>query len=122
MDMNRNPNWSALPGIVIGIVFLFIGIKFVVPISGNFNGFSLARVFPFLWVGVVLYSTLRNIWAFFNGPSQRTDRIGNNSRYIKEDNHTGSADRLKELDLMRQDGTITQVEYEAKKQSILNEL
>lgn len=120
--MDRKPYWPAIPGIVMGIVFLFVGIKFLVPMASNFGSPSFFGLFPLIWVGIVLFGTLRNIWALFNGPPKQLGRSGKHSGYIKEDHHTGSADRLRELDLMRQDGTITQAEYEAKKRNILNEL
>ena len=120
--MRRKPYWEAIPGIVIGGIFLSMGTKFILPQSHNFSDEPFWSVFPYIWIGIVLVILIRNIWAFFNGPSESNTASYSSNGYIKEDNHTGSADRLRELDLMRQDGTITKEEYEAKKRTILNDL
>lgn len=120
--MQRRPYWAAIPGIVIGSIMLFMGIKFILPLSGNFGNPSLSNVFPFVWIGIVLVVTMRSIWTLFNGPAPSNNHSYSSHGYIKEDHHTGSADRLRELDLMRQDGTITAEEFEEKKRAILNDL
>lgn len=121
--MSRKPFWPALPGILVGIVFLFIGFQFVGTMSSSFSDPPLfAVVFPYVWIGLVLFITLRSIWMLFNGPPSNLNDGHYHNGYIKENRHSGAADRLRELDLMRQDGTVTEDEYLAKKQDILDDL
>ncbi len=120
--MKRKPYWAAVPGIIIGIVFLIVGFQFFPPLINGFTDAPLVgKAFPFIWVGIVLVSTIRNIRLLFTGPSQNVGKGYQGGGYIKDES-PGTADRLRELDYMRQDGTITPEEYETKKKEILEKL
>lgn len=139
--MDRRPYWPALPGILVGLVFVGIGATQLIPMLSIPSGAPLLfQLFPILWIGIALLITIQNVLIFLRGPRSRygmnppsqypmgQDPAWPNQGYIKDDltpaqdSPPSPSARLLELDEMRRNSLITLEEYNQKKAEILREL
>lgn len=129
--MNRRPYWPALIHVIAGIFMLVLGANFMLPLFSAGISFPFI-LFPVVWLGMALFFTIRSLMVFWKGPGTSAPRPMSGdyrSPYIKNDpadapppGSPSAAERLRQLDTMRQSGLITDAEFEKKKAAILRDL
>lgn len=101
---------------VVGVIFCLIGLFVAVPSMGMFG---------FIWTGVAAAITIMHAVNFFSDQGMATHEIEINDEFksISEPTKTDSVEeRLRTVDRLYQNGTITAEEREQKRKQILNEL
>lgn len=100
-------NWMAVPGVVVGIFFIWIGI----------SNIAQSPFFYIVWLVISGFSFYRSL-RFFLG-------IGDISNYAStsaSNDTSGVSERLRELEGLYNQGLITREEFDHKRQKILDEL
>lgn len=99
-------------GVVIGLVFCFIGLFFVIPTFGSFG---------VLWTVIAFIIAVMNALNAFtkNGVPSHEIVIDDGNTSIGEES---TKERLKKLKEVYEDELITSEEYEIKKKEILDKL
>ena len=108
---------NSLAGLVVGIIFCLLGIFMVIPTMGIFGVF---------WTGMALVITVINGINAFSEDGLATHEIyiedtpdqGSGSSADKEDPET----RLRSLKRLREEGLITEEEYETRRKEIIQEI
>jgi hypothetical protein len=102
---------ASVLGIVVGIVFIFIGITQVIPMAG---------LFGVLWTLIAVAITGFNVYNLVSEKSSGYYEI--NVDTGKESSDQGDfADRLRKVERLYRDGIITEAEYRQKREDILRE-
>ncbi len=108
---------NSLAGMVVGIIFCLLGIFMVIPTMGIFGVF---------WTGMALVITVINGINAFSEDGLATHEI-----YIEDtpDQDSGSSadkedpeTRLRSLKRLREEGLITEEEYETRRKEIIQEI
>lgn len=103
-------------GFIMGLVFVGIGIFTVIPTFGAFG---------FLWTGFAIVITAMNGINAFGKKGVPTHEIEITSNigetFSKENSEMNFEEKLRRLKSLKDDGIITQEEYERKKNDILND-
>ena len=113
---------ASIPGFIVGLIFVGIGIFFVIPDAGAFG---------FLWTAIAIVITISNGVNAFGSKGIPTEEI-----YIEDDydhstfKNTEKLDekemdfeeKLRKLKALKDDGIITDIEYEVKRVEILNNI
>lgn len=93
-------------GMIIGIVFVCIGIFVAIPMAG---------LFGFFWTAIAVYITYANYRDGF------TDKPISGYEIDIEDSHS-IENRLKNLESLYNQGLITRDEYDSKRKEILKDI
>lgn len=102
---------QSLPGFIVGIVFVLLGIFAVIPSSGAFG---------IIWTLVAgLITVVNGINVFSEDGIPMGTVITEETEQKPRDN---TRERLEKLEALYRDGLITKIEYEQKRREILNEL
>lgn len=125
---------ASVIGIVFGIVFLFFGFFLI---TGNSDqpagayapepgGSSFMAVFLVIWVivclGIVVYN-LKNLSSYSRRERERIPLTSEDVVEIEQDGGQAMdfAERLRKLEGLRQDGLLSEAEFQAKRRQILEE-
>ncbi len=107
----RPTKMQSLPGFIVGIVFVLLGIFAVIPRLGAFG---------IIWTLVAgLITVFNGINVFSEDGIPMGTVITEETEQKPEDN---TRERLEKLEALYRDGLITKIEYEQKRREILNEL
>lgn len=107
----RPTKMQSLPGFIVGIVFVLLGIFAVIPSSGAFG---------IIWTLVAgLITVVNGINVFSEDGIPMGTVITEETEQKPRDN---TRERLEKLEALYRDGLITKIEYEQKRREILNEL
>lgn len=102
---------QSLPGFIVGIVFVLLGIFAVIPSLGAFG---------IIWTFVAgLITVVNGINVFSEDGIPMGTVITEETEQKPRDN---TRERLEKLEALYRDGLITKIEYEQKRREILNEL
>lgn len=102
---------QSLPGFIVGIIFVLLGIFAVIPSSGAFG---------IIWTLVAgLITVVNGINVFSEDGIPMGTVITEETEQKPRDN---TRERLEKLEALYRDGLITKIEYEQKRREILNEL
>ena len=128
---------QARMGLVVGILFIFIGLGVVIPATLA-SGFFPAALFGLVWTGIAVYNTVINAKVAFGKEEETQDYFG--GYVISEEEPpapTGDESethdhipsmaldpqrRLEQLQKLKEAGLITDAEYAEKRREILREL
>ena len=101
--------------VIVGVIFLLIGIFIVIPSFGPFG---------FLWTAIVGVMIIMNLYNLFSdkGLVSHEIKIEDNEEENYEDNAEENEHRLETLKSMHDKGLITDEEYENKNNEILDEI
>jgi membrane-bound ClpP family serine protease len=106
---------SAL-AVIVGVGFIILGITVAIPEAGLFGW--LWTILAFLITGFHLFNIL-----FANGVAEEVyDITSANQKQPNEVGHRMVEDRLKKLEALKQKGIISESEYKAQREKILNEI
>ena len=107
----RPTKMQSLPGVIVGIVFVLLGIFAVIPSLGAFG---------IIWTLVAgLITVVNGINVFSEDGIPMGTVITEETEQKPRDN---TRERLEKLEALYRDGLITKIEYEQKRREILNEL
>lgn len=107
----RPTKMQSLPGFIVGIIFVLLGIFAVIPSSGAFG---------IIWTLVAgLITVVNGINVFSEDGIPMGTVITEETEQKPRDN---TRERLEKLEALYRDGLITKIEYEQKRREILNEL
>lgn len=136
-QINYRPGKAqARMGLVVGILFIFIGVTVVIPAT-LFSGFSPAALFGLVWTGMAVYTTVINAKVVFGKEEETRDYFGGYTITEEEPTPKSAAGethdhipsmaldaqkRLEQLENLRSAGLVTEEEYKEKRREILNDL
>lgn len=107
----RPTKMQSLPGFIVGIVFVLLGIFAVIPSFGAFG---------------IIWTLVAGLITVFNGINVFSEDGIPMGTVITEETEQKPRDntreRLEKLEALYRDGLITKIEYEQKRREILNEL
>jgi hypothetical protein len=107
----RPTKMQSLPGFIVGIIFVLLGIFAVIPRLGAFG---------IIWTLVAgLITVVNGINVFSEDGIPMGTVITEETEQKPRDN---TRERLEKLEGLYRDGLITKIEYEQKRREILNEL
>lgn len=127
---------QARMGLVVGVLFIFIGLGVVIPATLA-SGFFPAALFGLVWTGIAVYNTVVNAKVAF-GKEETQEYFG--GYVISEEEPARPAGeatethdhipsmaldtqrRLEQLQKLKEAGLITDAEYTEKRREILREL
>lgn len=101
----RPGNMMSVMGLILGLVMLAIVIFYVIPKIGQTG---------YIYAAAALLICAMNVFTIINS--------SRNTRKIKKNPADELAERLRRLDELREQGVITQQEYEEKRREILREI
>ncbi len=113
---------ASIPGFIGGIIFVLIGIFIVIPEFG---------LFGFFWTSMAVGITITNGINVFSEKGIPSEEIYIESDGYHDRNFENNINQEKELDFeeklrklksLRDDGIISEIEYEAKRIEILNKI
>lgn len=109
---------ASIPGFIVGIVFVLIGIFTVIP-NGGFFGV--------IWTIVALIITISHGVNIFTDKGMPTEEIyiesyEDENKNIKEEKELDFEEKLRKLKSLKDDGIISENEYETKRVEILNQI
>jgi hypothetical protein len=109
---------ASIPGFIGGIVFVLIGIFIAIPNFGLFGVF---------WTIMAIIITATNGINAFSDKGIPTEEIYIESdeyenKNIKEEKELDFEEKLRKLKSLKDDGIISEIEYETKRVEILNQL
>lgn len=109
---------ASIPGFIGGIVFVLIGIFMAIPTFGLFGVF---------WTIMAIVITVTNGINVFSDKGIPTEEIHIESdeyenRVIKEGKELDFEEKLRKLKSLKDDGIISEFEYETKRVEILNQI
>lgn len=128
---------QARMGLVVGVLFIIIGVTVVIPAT-LFSGFSPAALFGLVWTGMAVYTTVINAKVVFGKEEETQDYFG--GYVISEEEPARPAGdtsethdhipstaldarkRLEQLESLKQAGLVTEAEYREKRREILEQL
>ena len=127
---------QARMGLVVGVLFIIIGVTVVIPAT-LLSGFSPAALFGLVWTGMAVYTTVVNAKVAFGKEEETQEYFG--GYVITEEEPARPADesethdhipsmaldtqkRLEQLQKLKEAGLITDAEYTEKRREILREL
>lgn len=127
---------QARMGLVVGVLFIFIGLGVVIPATLA-SGFFPAALFGLVWTGIAVYNTVINAKVAFGKEEETQEYFG--GYVISEEEPAAPADesethdhipsmaldtqrRLEQLQKLKEAGLITDAEYTEKRREILREL
>lgn len=99
-------------GMIVGIVFVLIGLCFVIPQMG---------LFGILWTLIAVAITVINAINVFSEKGVATSRI-EVDEWKRETSSSSVEERLKKAEDLYQKGMITKEEYDQKRKDILNDI
>ncbi len=137
-NINYRPGKAqARMGLVVGILFVLIGVCVVIPTTvGGMGGFGL--LFGLAWTGIAVYNVVVNAKAAFGSEEEVREYFG--GYVVTEEESAKPAQgagedhdhipsmaldaqkRLEQLQNLKNAGLITEAEFTAKRQEILEEL
>lgn len=117
---------SSVMGFVVGIIFVFIGLFVAIPTAG---------LFGVLWTGIAVFITITNAMNAFGDKGVATEviEIESEDDMSRFDSRLNDIDRYKDekdvefykkltmLNELKEEGILTEEEFEKKKQEILNQ-
>ena len=130
---------SAAIGLVVGILFVFLGVTVLIPETLR-SGFLPATLFGLVWTGAAVATTVGNARylfgkrkdpSFFGGveiTEEEPEGFAASFRSDAPDHQHITASgmspkvRLEQLETLKEAGLLTREEYEAKRAEILREL
>jgi uncharacterized membrane protein len=104
---------QSILGLVVGCIFVCIGIFIVVPTFG---------LFGLLWTGIAIAITAINGINAFSDKGIATSHIEIQEDHEEYKSSNSIEDRLKKVEDLYQKGYITKEEYEKKRSDILNDI
>lgn len=109
---------ASIPGFIGGIVFVLIGIFMVIPNFGLFGVF---------WTIVAIIGTVTNGINIFSDKGIPTEEIyiesyEEENKNIKDEKELDFEEKLRKLKSLKDDGIISEFEYETKRVEILNQI
>lgn len=128
---------QARMGLVVGVLFIFIGLGVVIPATLA-SGFFPAALFGLVWTGIAVYNTVINAKVAFGKEEETQEYFG--GYVISEEEPAAPAGdaaethdhipsmaldtqrRLEQLQKLKEAGLITDAEYTEKRREILREL
>lgn len=128
---------QARMGLVVGVLFIFIGLGVVIPATLA-SGFFPAALFGLVWTGIAIYNTVINAKVVFGKEEETQEYFG--GYVISEEEPPAPAGdesethdhipsmaldtqrRLEQLQKLKEAGLITDAEYTEKRREILREL
>lgn len=102
---------QSLMGMIVGVVFVIIGIIFAIPNVGAFGLF---------WTFIALVITISHAYNFFSEKGISSYEIDTETENINN-SEINFDEKLRKLESLRMDGLITQDEYDRKRNEIMNE-
>ncbi len=139
----RNINYKpskpqATMGLIVGIVFICIGIGMVIPLTFG-SGFAPIGLFGLAWTGIAVYNTVINAKYLFGEKDGKNENLFGGYEVTEEPADASfradSADhehitaggldakaRLEQLETLKSAGLLTPEEYAEKRKDILNDL
>ena len=93
-------------GIFVGVIFITIGFKMIIPCAGPFG---------VLWVVMVIAITGINTYNFFSNKGIASWEIDN------EENNSDFESRLRKLNKLKEDNLINEEEFKKKRKEIMRE-
>lgn len=128
---------QARMGLVVGVLFIFIGLGVVIPATLA-SGFFPAALFGLAWTGIAIYNTVINAKVAF-GKEEETQEYFGGYVITEEEPAKPAGDavethdhipsmaldtqrRLEQLQKLKEAGLITDAEYTEKRREILREL
>ncbi|GAA4717126.1 SHOCT domain-containing protein [Brevibacillus fulvus] len=106
---------ASLAGVIIGIVFIFIGITQVIPTFGAFG---------FLWTLIACVITGMSVYQLFTNKgmtSYEIDLEGNSATGQPPGVASDFDSRMRKVESLYRDGVINREEYERKRAEIMQE-
>lgn len=128
---------QARMGLVVGVLFIIIGVTVVIPAT-LLSGFSPAALFGLVWTGMAVYTTVVNAKVVFGKEEETQEYFG--GYVITEEEPAPPAQstgethdhipsmaldtqrRLEQLQKLKEAGLVTDAEYTEKRREILREL
>lgn len=109
---------ASIPGFIVGILFVLIGIFMVMP-SGGFFGV--------IWTIVAIIITISHGVNIFTDKGMPTEEIyiesyEDENKNLKEEKELDFEEKLRKLKSLKDDGIISDLEYETKRVEILNQI
>lgn len=125
---------QARMGLVVGVLFIFIGLGVVIPATLA-SGFFPAALFGLVWTGIAVYNTVINAKVVF-GKEEETQEYFGGYVISEEEPAPGAGEthdhipsmaldtqkRLEQLEKLKEAGLVTEAEYTEKRREILREL
>ncbi|XZF76822.1 SHOCT domain-containing protein [Bacillus sp. AL-1R] len=96
-------------GFLIGVVFIVLGFTIVIPKAG---------LFGLIWTGVALMITIINGYNVFSDRGISNDKV-NVEEYIMSEKLDFEV-KLRKLNKLKNDGVITDIEFQKQKEKIFN--
>lgn len=135
-NINYRPGKAqARMGLVVGVIFVFIGICVLIP-STLVSGFFPAVLFGLAWTGIAIYNVVVNAKVAFGSEEDVKEYFG--GYVVTEEDSAPAAPRedhdhipsmaldaqkrLEQLQNLKNAGLITEAEFTAKRREILEEL
>lgn len=108
----RPSKGSSVVGMIVGVVFIFIGVTTVIPMAGMFGVF---------WTLMALIITGSHAYNAFSekGISHYEVDVDVNDSYRERE--VSFDEKLRKLKALRDDGVITEAEFEVKRKEILSD-
>lgn len=107
----RPSKGASIVGMIVGLIFVFIGITIAIPSVGLFGVF---------WTLIAVFITASHAYNVFSekGFSQYQIDVEVNDSYHEK--VEGFDEKLRKLKALKDDGLINEEEYEVKRKEILN--